>query len=52
MLRPLKRNHWKPRIKMLLNNELWKLPISYDTLSRLQQEDVFCKKILNQIEKR
>ena len=33
------------------SNDLWKLPISNDTLSRLQQEDVFCKNILNQIEK-
>ena len=33
------------------NNDLWKLPISNDTLSRLQQEDVFCKNILSQIEK-
>ena len=33
------------------NNVLWKLPMSNDTLSRLQQEDVFCKNILSQIEK-
>ena len=33
------------------NNDLWKLPINNDTLSKLQQEDVFCKNILNQIEK-
>ena len=33
------------------NNDLWKLPIGTNTLSRLQQEDVFCKIILNQIEK-
>ena len=33
------------------NNDLWKLPIGNDTLSRLQQEDVFCKNILSQIEK-
>ena len=33
------------------DNKLWELPISNDTLSRLQQEDVFCKNILNQIEK-
>ena len=33
------------------NNDLWKLPIGKDTLSRLQQEDVFCKNILSQIEK-
>ena len=33
------------------NNDLWKLPISNNTLSKLQQEDVFCKNILNQIEK-
>ena len=30
------------------DNDLWKLPISNGTLSRLQQEDVFCKNILNQ----
>ena len=28
-----------------------KLPIGNDTLHRLQQEDIFCKNILNQIEK-
>ena len=28
-----------------------KLPIGNDALHRLQQEDVFCKNILNQIEK-
>ena len=33
------------------DNNLWELPISNDTLSRLQQEDVFYKNILNQIEK-
>ena len=33
------------------DNNLWKLPITNDTLSRLQQEDVFCKNILSQIEK-
>ena len=33
------------------DGKLWELPISNDTLSRLQQEDVFCKNILNQIEK-
>ena len=33
------------------NGNLWKLPITNDTLSKLQQEDVFCKDILNQIEK-
>ena len=33
------------------NNDLWKLPINNDILSKLQQEDVFCKNILNQIEK-
>ena len=32
-------------------NDLWKLPISNDTLFKLQLEDVFCKNILNQIEK-
>ena len=33
------------------NNDFWKLPINNDTLSKLQQEDMFCKNILNQIEK-
>ena len=33
------------------NSDLWKLPINNDTLSKLQQEDVFCKNIVNQIEK-
>ena len=33
------------------NNDLWRLPINNDTLSKLQQEDMFCKNILNQIEK-
>ena len=33
------------------NNHLWKLPISNDILSKLQQEDEFCKNILGQIEK-
>ena len=32
-------------------SNLQKLPISNDILHRLQQEDVFCKNILNQIEK-
>ena len=33
------------------HNNLWKLPINNNTLSKLQQEDVFCKNILSQIEK-
>ena len=33
------------------NNDLWQLPINNDTLSNLQQKDMFCKNILNQIEK-
>ena len=33
------------------DKDLWKLPISYDILSKLQQEDEFCKNILSQIEK-
>ena len=33
------------------NNDLWKLPISNETLSKLQQKDMFCNNILNQIEK-
>ena len=34
------------------NNDLWRLPINNDTLSKLQHEDLFCKNTLNQIEKR
>ena len=34
------------------DNTLYELPISNDTLSKLQQEDVFCRNILSQIEKR
>ena len=33
------------------NDNLQKLPIGNDVLHKLQQEDVFCKNILNQIEK-
>ena len=33
------------------NDNLWKLPIGNDALHKLQQEDVFCKNILNQMEK-
>ena len=33
------------------NNDLWKLPINNDTLSKLQQKDMFCNNILNQVEK-
>ena len=33
------------------DDHLWKLPIGNDTLSKLQQEDEFCKNILSQIEK-
>ena len=33
------------------DDHLWKLPISNDILSKLQQEDEFCKNILSQIEK-
>ena len=33
------------------DKDLWKLPISNDILSKLQQEDEFCKNILSQIEK-
>ena len=33
------------------DEDLWKLPISDDTLSKLQQEDEFCKNIFSQIEK-
>ena len=33
------------------NDNLWKLPIDNDILHKLQWENVFCKNILNQIEK-
>ena len=33
------------------NDDLWKLPFSNDTLSKLQLKDMFCNNILNQIEK-
>ena len=33
------------------NDSLWKLPIDNDISYRLQWEDIFCKNILNQIEK-
>ena len=33
------------------NDNLWKLPIDNDTLSKLQQADIFCKNILSQTEK-
>ena len=33
------------------NNELWQLPLDNDTLSSLQQKDMFCRNILNQIKK-
>ena len=36
--------------KDVSDNNLQKLPISNDVLHRLQQEDAFCKNILNQIE--
>ena len=35
----------------VFNDDLWKLPLSNDTLTKLQQEDIFCNNILNQIEK-
>ena len=51
MLKPLKTVSLDTKDKDATYNDLWKLPISNDTLSRLQQEDVFCKNILSQIEK-
>ena len=33
------------------NGDLWILHLSNDTLSKLQQKDIFCNNILNQIEK-
>ena len=41
----------KPIQDDISDNYLWKLPISNDILSKLQQEDEFCKNILGQIEK-
>ena len=37
--------------KDIPSDDLWKLPIDDDTLHKLQQEDLFCKIILSQIEK-
>ena len=37
--------------KGIPNDNIWKLPIDNDILYKLQQEDVFCKNILSQIEK-
>ena len=34
-----------------INNDLWELPINNNTLSQLQQKDMFCNNILTQIEK-
>ena len=36
--------------KDVSNDNLWKLPIGNDISYELQQEDVFCKNILNQID--
>ena len=33
------------------NNDLWKLPLSNEMLSKLQQKDTFCNNVLNHIEK-
>ena len=33
------------------NDDLWNSPINNNTLSKLQQKDIFCNNILNQIEK-
>ena len=33
------------------SDKCWKFPIDNDILYKLQQEDIFCKNILNQIEK-
>ena len=33
------------------NDDLWNLPIKNNTLSKLQQKDIFCNNILKQIEK-
>ena len=35
----------------IFNDDFWKLPLNNDTLSKLQQKDIFCNNILNQIEK-
>ena len=35
----------------VINNNLWELPIDNNTLSQLQQKDMFCNNILTQIEK-
>ena len=35
----------------VINNDLWELPVNNNTLSHLQQKDMFCNNILTQIEK-
>ena len=46
-----KRKSLETQDKDASDEDLWKLPISNDILSKLQQEDEFCKNIFNQIEK-
>ena len=41
----------KTRDEDAYNKAIWKLPMSDDTLSKLQKEDEFCKNILSQIDK-
>ena len=50
MLKPLKIS-LETKDKYAPNDNLWKLPINNDVLSKLQWEDVFCKNILSQIKK-
>ena len=47
----IKATSTKPFQDVTSDDHLWKLPISNDILSKLQQEDEFCKNILGQIKK-
>ena len=51
MLKPLKKKLLETQDEVVCHEDLWKLLISDDTLSKLQQEDDFCKNIFSQIEK-
>ena len=51
MLKPQRRNWVETSDEDDHDEDMWKLLISDDILSKLQQEDDFCKNIFSQIEK-
>ena len=51
MLKPCQNTSLSVNDTEASNDDIWKLPLSNDTLSKLQQKDIFCSNILNQIEK-